>query len=383
MSTPSEPPRADVELIACTDPVAQSAPLLAEMRAAIERLLPGEPTVLAAEIEAFEKELAAAIGCAHAIGVSSGADAVLAALVAVGVGPGDDVVTSALGSLATAGAITRLGARPIFVDVDPVTFHLDLGQIPPAVTERTKAILPVHLFGQPADMGVLGELAGAFAIPVVEDAARAAFAETPRGRVGTLGAVGCFSFGPASDGLASGELGAVSTDDGELARRVRGLRAHDGDASAAIGAHLVPDPLHAALLRTRLPHAAQWAAARRRHASLYDVLFMESGLSPALVVPPRRGASGHVVHRYVVRTPRRGRADRDGLLAFLAERGIAAERALSAPLHLQPCFAGLGQGPLPVAERAEGELLALPVHPALRPDQIERVVDTVAAYFDT
>ncbi len=382
----------ELEPIPLLDLTAQNGPLLPAVREAFDRLFAKNAFVLGAEVEAFEKEMAEFIGCAHAIGVSSGTDALVAALMALGVGPGDEVVTSPFTFFATGGSIARLGAKPVFVDIDPVTFNLDLGQIPAAVTERTRAIMPVHLYGQPCDMSVLKELAGAFSIPIVEDAAQAIGAETSIGQVGTLGTIGCFSFYPTKNLGCFGDAGLLTTDDGDMAERLRMIRVHGSRqryVHEILGANFRIDSLQAAVLRVKLPHLHAWTQARRDHASLYDLLFMESGLAPEYVRTPKRVFAGHVYHQYVIRVPDapgappgRGRT-RDELRRHLSDHKIGSDIYYPIPLHEQQCFAELGQprGTFPETERAAAEVLALPIYSELRSDQIERVVDTIAAFF--
>jgi dTDP-4-amino-4,6-dideoxygalactose transaminase len=373
-----------IEPIPLLDLTAQNGPLLPAVRESFDRLFAKNAFVLGTEVDAFEREMASAIGCAHAIGVSSGTDALIAALMALGVGPGDEVVTSSFTFFATGGSIARLGATPVFVDIDPVTYNLDLSQVPPAVTERTRAIMPVHLYGQPADMSILRELAGAFSIPLVEDAAQAIFAATDIGQVGTLGALGCFSFYPTKNLGCFGDAGLVTTDDGDLAERVRMIRVHGSRqryVHEMVGANFRIDALQAAVLRVKLPHVAGWTEARRRNASLYDLLFMESGLSPHHVRTPKRVSPGHVYHQYVIRVPEVNGRGRDALRAFLTSRKIGTDVYYPIPLHQQQCFASLPHGKLPETERAANEVLALPIYAELRGDQIERVVETIAEFF--
>jgi dTDP-4-amino-4,6-dideoxygalactose transaminase len=374
-----------LEPIPLLDLTAQNGPLLPAVREAFDRLFAKNAFVLGSEVEAFEQEIAASIGCAHAIGVSSGTDALIAALMALGVGQGDEVVTTSFTFFATGGAIARLGAKPVFVDIDPVTFNLDLGQVPAAVTERTRAIMPVHLYGQPCDMSILRELAGAFSIPLIEDAAQSIGAVTDYGQAGTLGAIGCFSFYPTKNLGGFGDAGLCTTDDSDLALRLRMLRVHGSRqryVHELVGGNFRIDALQAAVLRVKLPYLAGWIEARREHASLYDLLFLESGLAPQYVTTPKRVAPGHTYHQYVIRVPEVPGKSRDELRAFLTSRKIGTDVYYPIPLHQQHCFASLNTGPLPETERAAREVLALPIFAELRIEQVERVVDTIAEFFE-
>ena len=360
---------------------AQNQPLLPAVREAFDRLFARNAFVLGDEVARFEAEIAPLCGARHAIGVSSGTDALVIALMALGVGRGDEVVTSPFTFFATAGAIARVGARPVFCDIDPVTFNLDAQAVPAAVTERTRAIMPVHLYGQPCEMSVLRELASAFSIPLVEDAAQAIGATTSSGPVGSLGSIGAFSFYPTKNLGCFGDAGLVTTSDDVLADTMRMLRVHGSKeryVHELVGGNFRIDALQAAVLRVKLPHLSGWTDARRRHAALYDLLFLESGLSPTTVRTPKRVHEGHVYNQYVIRAPRR-----DELRQYLTDRRIGTEIYYPIPLHLQRCFSGLGKrlGSFPEAERAAAEVLALPVYPELHAEQVERVVAAIADFY--
>jgi dTDP-4-amino-4,6-dideoxygalactose transaminase len=363
--------------IALLDLGAENAPLLPEIRAAFERVFEKNAFVLGQEVEFFEREVAAYLGVKHAIGVSSGTDALLVAMMALGVGPGDEVVTTPFSFFATAGCVARLGAKPVFVDIDPVTFNLDATAVGAALGDRTKCILPVHLYGQPADMSALRAISEAFSVPILEDAAQAIGATHALGPVGGLGALAGFSFYPTKNLGAFGDAGLVTTNDDDLAQRVRVLRVHGGERRyyhAMIGGNFRLDGLQGAVLRVKLPHLTKWADARKEHASLYDVLFQEEDVPEGALIPPKRVEAGHVYHQYVVRV-----RDRDRVKAHLADRKIASEVFYPLPLHLQECFEylGYGAGSFPEAERAAREVLALPVHPMLTEDELERVVTEI------
>lgn len=391
-ATPAEPTRVEDPLlppIPLLDLTAENAPLLPEIREAFERVFAKNAFVLGQEVEFFEREIAAYLGVEHAIGVSSGTDALLVAMMALGVGPGDEVVTSTFSFFATAGCIARLGAKPVFVDIDPVTFNLDATAVGAALSDATRAIMPVHLYGQPADMSALRSISEAFSVPIVEDAAQAIGATHALGPVGGLGALAGFSFYPTKNLGGFGDGGLVTTNDAELAQRVRVLRVHGGERRyyhAVIGGNFRLDGLQGAVLRVKLPHLTKWTEARKKNASLYDLLFLEEDVPEGALVTPKKVESGHVYNQYVVRVrdPKRPGDPtlRDQLKAHLADRKIGAEVYYPLPLHLQACFSGLGYGvgSFPEAERAAGEVLALPVHPALGQGDVERVALEIASF---
>ena len=345
-----------------------------ELTAAFQRVLRSGRYILGPEVDAFERECAAAIGVPHAVGVSSGSDAVLAALMALRVGPGDEVICPAYTFFATAGAIARLGATPVFVDIDPSTYLLDLPAIAARITQRTRAIVPVHLFGRCVDVAALRALTS---LPILEDAAQAFGAR----RAGAMGELGCFSFFPTKNLGGFGDGGLVTTADAELASRVRLLRAHGAPVKnhhTEVGGNFRLDALQAALLRVTLPRVGAAIAARREHAALYDRLFGEAGL--AAVVPPSPSPEA-TYNQYVIRV--RGAGTRDRLRAFLTENEAGTEVYYPVALHRQPCFAslGLGEGSLPAAEAAARETLALPIFPELTAPEIESVVGQIEAFF--
>ena len=362
------------------DLAAQNHPLLPELQAAFERVATTGQFILGPEVSAFEAEVAETAGVSHAIGVSSGTDALLVALMALDVGPGDEVITTPFSFFATAGTIHRLGAKPVFVDIDPVSFNLDPSKVAAAVTARTKAIMPVHLFGQPADVSAIREALGGRGIPIVEDAAQALGAQAPTGPVGGLGDFGCFSFFPSKNLGGFGDGGLVTTPDASLAEKARVLRVHGGKPKyfhAVVGGNFRLDALQAAILRVKLPHLTRWTEMRRANAARYDAWFAEAGFEPTRLATPKRVVPGHVYNQYVIRTDRR-----DALQAHLSEQGIATAIYYPLGLHLQGCFSALGhrEGDLPETEKASREVLALPVYPELTEAQQRRVVDTVAAF---
>ena len=329
--------------------------------------------------EAFEKAFAREVGVAHAIGVSSGTDAVLVSLMALGVGPGDDVITSPFTFFASAGEVARLGARPVFVDIEPGTFNLDPNRLEEAITPRTKAIQPVHLYGQSADMGPVLSIAARRGIPVVEDACQAIGA-SDRGRAaGSMGLLAAFSFYPTKNLGAAGDAGAVTTNDDGIAGLVKILRLH-GETTryhhARVGGNFRLDAVQAAVLSAKLPRLPAWNERRRSIAARYGELFAAAAREGRLVLPIEAPGRRHVYHQYVVRV-----AGRDGVQERMTARGIATAVFYPVPLHLQECFASLGyrEGAFPVAEKAAKEVLALPVFPELTDAEVERVAEALLA----
>ena len=348
------------------------APLLEEVAARQRRVLESGRYILGPEVEAFEAELAAWAGVAHCVGVASGTDALTIALRGLGVGPGDEVVVPALTFYATAEAVVHAGAVPVFCDVDPETLAMTAATAEPAIGPRTKALLPVHLFGNPAPMGELRRLAEAAGARLLEDAAQAAGAELEGRRAGALGDAAGFSFFPSKNLGGFGDGGAILSDDGEVAAKARRLRAHgseDRRIHTEVGYNSRLDELQAAALRVLLPHLDGWTAGRRRAADLYAA----SGIGEAVRLPVETAGASSCHHLYVVR-----HGDRDRLAAGLAERGIGARAYYTVPLHRQPGMAAYaGPAPLPAAERAAAEMLALPIGPALEQSQVAAVAAAV------
>jgi dTDP-4-amino-4,6-dideoxygalactose transaminase len=361
---------------------AQHASVAREVEAAIRAVVESQQFVLGPIVERFETEIARAIGARHAIGVASGTDALWLALRALDVGPGDEVITSPFTFFATAGAIHNAGARPVFADIEPDTFNLDPDRVTRAITPRTRAIVPVHLFGQMAAMEPLCELAERHGLAIVEDAAQAIGAKAAvRGEwrsAGTVGRLGCFSFFPTKNLGGYGDGGLVTTDDDALAERIRRLRVH-GSARRylheEVGVNSRLDAIQAAVLHAKLPHLAGWNERRRANAAWYDRRF--AGLAPVRT-PVARPDRFHVYHHYTIRAERR-----DELEAFLETRGIGCAVYYPLPLHLQPCFRHLGyrEGDCPEAERAAREVLSLPVYPELTEEQREEVAAAVEAFY--
>jgi len=357
---------------------AQYATIRDEVRAAIDRVCDSQHFILGPEVAALEDEVAAHCDARFAVGVSSGTDALLAALMAVGVSSGDEVVTSSYSFFATAGTIARLGARPVFVDIDPRSFNLDPTGLAARLTPRTKAIVPVHLFGRCCDMEAIGAVAGARGVPVIEDAAQAIGAVDEQGRIaGTIGAGGCLSFFPSKNLGAFGDGGMVLTNDAALAERLKILRAHGSKPKYhhhLVGGNFRLDALQAAVLRVKLKFLPGWTKARRQNADRYRQLFAERRLD-AVVLPEDR--PGHIYNQFVIRCPQR-----DKLQRFLLERGVGTEVYYPVPLHRQACFADLGyaEGDLPESEAAARETLALPIYPELTEVAQRYVVDQIAEF---
>ncbi len=329
--------------------------------------------ILGPDVAAFEEEFAAYCGAAHCVGLSSGTAALELALRALGVGPGHEVITTTHTFIATAEAISAVGARPVFVDIDSRTYNIDPAACAAAVTPATRALIPVHLYGQPADMARIGRLAADHSLAVVGDAAQAHGASWHGQPVGLLGDIACFSFYPGKNLGAYGDAGAVTTADPALAEQVRLLRNHGRHSKYVheqIGFGERLDTLQAAVLRVKLRHLTAWTIARRRLAARYSTLLAGSGLALPAVVP---GAEP-VWHLYVVRTPLR-----DALLRHLKAQGIGAGIHYPVPLHLQPAYAGLGyrQGDLPISEEVAATCLSLPLYPEMSDDQQDRVVEAV------
>ena len=352
------------------------APLLGEVAERQRRVLESGRYVLGPEVEAFEAELAAAVGTGHAVGVANGTDALTIALRVLGVGPGDEVVVPALTFYATAEAVVHAGATPVLCDVDPETFVMTAATAEPTIGPRTKALLPVHLFGNPAPMGELRRLAEERGLRLLEDAAQAAGASLEGKSAGALGDAAAFSFFPSKNLGGFGDGGAILTGDEEVAATARRLRAHGSEdkvVHSEVGYNSRLDELQAAGLRVLLPHLEEWTRQRRRVAARYA----ESELGKAVRLPVETAGAGSCFHLYVVRC-----AQRDRLSAGLRERGIGARAYYTVPLHRQPGLAGRARfGELPVAERLAGEMLALPMGPALSDAQVDAVVAAAVEVF--
>ena len=359
---------------------AQYQPIRPAILDALTRVADSQRFILGAEVDAFEREMAALLEVEHAIGLSSGTDALLVALMALGVGAGDEVITPTYSFFATAGTVARLGATPVFVDIDPVTFNLDPAAVERAVSRRTRAILPVHLYGLSADLDPILAIARHAGVPVVEDAAQAIGARY-RGRiVGGLGTVGCFSFFPSKNLGAFGDAGLATTNDAQLAREIRLLRNHGAEPKYVherIGGNFRIDAIQAAVLRVKALHLEAWTDARRRNADRYRAYFEAAGLARTVDLPVEPAGYTHIYNQFVVRA-----GSRDALREHLTAHGIGTEIYYPIPFHRQACFAAVPSSSqaFPVADRAAATSLAIPIYGELTAAQQQRVVDAIAAF---
>lgn len=366
------------QLIPLVDLQAQYHSIRDEIDGAVRRVIENAQFIMGPDVAAFEQEFAAWCGAPHCVGVGSGTAALELTLRALGVGPGDEVVTVAHTFIATAEAISATGATPVFVDIEPHTYNLDPALLEAAITPRTRVIMPVHLYGQPADMTRICAIAQQYGIAVVEDAAQAHGASWAATTVGCLGDAACFSFYPGKNLGAYGDAGAVVTSDAALAAQVRSLRNHGRQSKYLhdqIGFGHRIDTLQAAVLRAKLPHLSRWTEARRHLAARYNTLLAECG-----VTLPAVAADGNPVwHLYVIRTP-----ERDSLLKALEARGIGAGVHYPVPLHLQPAYAHLGyaKGSLPVTEEVAGTCVSLPLYPEMSESQQDEVAAAVLAFVE-
>jgi len=363
------------------DLTAQYRPIRDEILAAIARVCDSQRFIMGPEVEALERELAARIGVPHAIAVSSGTDALLLAMMAMGIGPGAEVITPTYSFFATAGCVARLGGTPVFVDIDPVTFNVDPRAIKAALTPRTRAILPVHLYGLCADMDAILAIAKEAGVPVLEDAAQAIDARDHGRTAGTMGLAGCFSFFPSKNLGAFGDGGLVTTNDAALAAEMRLLRNHGAEPKyyhSRIGGNFRLDALQAAILRVKLPHLDAWAEARRRNADRYRALFDEFELEGAVRLPVEPPNRHHIYNQFVICGPRR-----DALRAHLLAHQIHTEIYYPVPFHRQVCFADVptASGRFPHADEAAATSLALPIFGELTADQQRHVVASIAAFY--
>ncbi len=359
---------------------AQYRPLRDEILAAVTRVCDSQRFIMGPEIDGLERELSALLSVKHAIAVSSGTDALLLALMALDIKAGDEVVTTTYSFFATAAAVERVGARPVLVDIDPLTFNIDTAQAVAAITPRTKAIIPVHLFGLSADLDPIMDAANRAGIPVVEDAAQAIGSTYKTRPAGAIGAMGCFSFFPSKNLGAFGDAGLLTTNDDHLAKRAKLLRTHGMEPKYyhhLVGANFRMDALQAAVLRVKAPHLAGWTDGRRANAARYRTLFGAAGVDTVVSLPVEPPDRRHIFNQFVIRTP-----ERDALKRHLDQRGIGNEIYYPVPFHLQPCFAHLRhrRGDFPHAERAAAESLAIPVYGELTPDQQAFVVSAVAEF---
>ncbi|TEU12249.1 MAG: DegT/DnrJ/EryC1/StrS family aminotransferase [Anaerolineales bacterium] len=362
--------------ISVLDLKAQYQSIKDEIDAAVLGVMASGYFVLGPNVKALEAEVAEYVGCRYGVGVASGTDALRLSLAVLGIGPGDEVITTPFTFVATANTISHSGARPVFVDIDPRTFNIVPAQIEAAVTERTKAIVPVHLYGQPAEMEAIMDIARRHSLYVIEDCAQAIGAEADGRRVGSFGDVACFSFYPTKNLGAYGDGGMVTTNNSEIAGRIDVLRRQGGKVKyyhEVLGFNSRLDEMQAALLRVKLRHLDGWQAERRRVAARYDELLSTLDV----VTPVVRPGVTHVYHQYTIRVPRR-----DELHQFLKDRGIGTMIYYPLPLHLQKLYHDLGyaEGSLPVSEEAGRKVLSLPMYPELTEEQIQRVVEAIAEF---
>jgi dTDP-4-amino-4,6-dideoxygalactose transaminase len=361
-----------MDAIPLLDLKAQYASIRDEIREAVDRVLDSQQFILGPEVEALEREVAEYCRCGHAVGVSSGTDALLVVLMALDLRPGDEVITSSYSFFATAGAIARLGATPVFVDIDSDTFNIDPAGIESRITPRTRAILPVHLYGQMADMDAILRIAARHKLPVIEDAAQAIGSERGGHRAGSAGDAGCLSFFPSKNLGGAGDGGMVTTNNADLAERVRMLRNHGFKTryhNELLGGNFRLDALQAAVLRVKLRHLDRWAEGRQNNAAEYRKVL------PPGVGLPTEVAGRHVYNQFIIRHPRR-----DALMEHLKAQKIGCDVYYPIPLHLQKCLQSAGHQPgdFPVSERAATETLALPIYPELTTEMIRRIACAIA-----
>ena len=367
----------------------QHQPIRKDILCAIERVLDRGDFILGQEVKQLEESVAAYSHAKYGIGVSSGTDALLVALMALGIGQDDEVLTTPFSFFATAGAISRVGARPVFVDIESVTYNLDPEKIKKSISPKTRAIIPVHLYGQCADMGPIISIADEYGLPVIEDAAQAIGAEYRDGRrAGSMGSLGCLSFFPSKNLGALGDGGMVVTNDQSLADKVRLLRTHGGRPKyyhKVIGGNFRLDTIQACVLNVKLPFLDRWTELRQQHALYYEQLFKESGLIEKvglrLPLPKYRKNEVkhfHIYNQFVISLPKR-----EDLRSFLKDRGIGTEVYYPVPFHLQECYQFLNyhEGDFPETERASKELLAIPVYPEITVQQQEHVVATIREFY--
>ena len=376
MATTTKPITSGVQELAFPflDLKAQFATIRDEVTEAISRVMASQHFIMGSEVSALEEEIKPQVGCEYVLGCASGSDALLLALMALGVAPGDEVITVPFTFVATAGCVALLRAKPVFVDIDPVTYNLDPTQLEAAITPRTKAIIPVHLFGLPADMDSILAIANRHGVPVIEDAAQAIGARYHGKPVGSMGTFGCFSFYPSKNLGGAGDGGLITTNDRALADKLILLRVHGSKNKyeyPIIGVNSRLDALQAAILRVKLRYLDSWTDGRRDNAERYRNLFAQHGLGTCVGAPSCPSGSTHVYNQFTIRV-----GQRDQMKAQLQQRGIPTEIYYPHPLHLQPAFSFLGYRPgsLPQSEKASAEVLSLPIYPELGDHQLEAVV---------
>ncbi|MDQ3248960.1 MAG: DegT/DnrJ/EryC1/StrS family aminotransferase [Chloroflexota bacterium] len=359
---------------------AQYATIRDEVREAMDRVAESQYFILGPEVKALEEEVAAYSQCKFGSGMSSGTDALLAALMAIHLQPGDEVISTPYTFFATAGCVARLGAKSVFVDIDPHTYNIDAARIEAAITPRTKAIIPVHLFGQMADMDPILAVAERHNLTVIEDAAQAIGSEYKGRRAGSIGHMGCFSFFPSKNLGGFGDGGMVVTNDAALAERLNLLRAHGAKPKyyhKEVGGNFRLDALQAAILRVKLKYLDSWTAGRQHNAARYCQLFWEAGVT-AVTLPVEMSDGRHIYNQFVLRCPRR-----NALMEHLKEHKIGCEVYYPVPMHTQECFAdlGYGAGDFPLSEAAADETLAIPIYPELSEAMLRTVVDAIADFY--
>lgn len=360
---------------------AQYYQIRGEVMAAIEAVCDEQGFILGPRVVELEQALARYIGTSHAVGVASGSDALLLALMALGVGPGDEVITVPFTFFATVGSISRLGAKPVFVDIRPEIFNMDPSKIEGKVTARTKAIIPVHLYGQCAEMEAIREIAKRHGVRVIEDACQAIGASRNGVQAGALGDLGCFSFFPSKNLGGFGDGGLVTTNDSRLSDTVAILRVHGSRVRYVhdlVGMNSRLDALQAAVLRVKLKHLDQWTEGRRQNAVRYEQLFKDAKLLERVTLPRTDAGNHHVFNQFTIRAQKR-----DELRLYLKDKGVGTEVYYPVPLHLQSCYQELGyrKGAFTVSERAAEEALSLPIYAELTDDHLSYVVNTVAAFY--
>lgn len=371
----------EISSVPLLDLKAQYVTIKNEIHTAIDRVLESQHFILGPEVEALETEVAAYSQCKYGIGVSSGTDALLVALMAIDIKPGDEVITTPYTFFATAGSIVRLGAKPVFVDIDPLTYNIDPANIERVLTERTRAIMPVHLFGQMAAMDEIMQIARDHHLYVIEDAAQAIGAEHRGQRAGSIGDLGCFSFFPSKNLGGFGDGGMVVTNNAELAEKVDILRKHGSKPKyhhKLVGGNFRLDAIQAAIHRVKLQYLEQWTEARQRNADHYRELFSDAQAGADVRLPHVEESRRHIYNQFVIRCPQR-----DELIKYLKQHQIGCEVYYPVPMHHQECFRDLGYPPdaFPVSEEAARTTLALPIYPELDAEMRNAVVDSVVKFY--
>jgi dTDP-4-amino-4,6-dideoxygalactose transaminase len=357
---------------------AQYATIKGEILAAVSEVLESQRCIGGPKVAELEEKVAALSDCKYAVGVSSGTDAILNSLMSLDIGPGDEVITTPFTFFATVGCIVRVGAKPVFVDIDPRTFNINPELIESSVTENTKAIIPVHLFGQMADMDPIMETANKYNLAVIEDAAQSITSTYKDRKAGSIGTVGCLSFFPSKNLGAAGDGGMVITNDEDLYDRLKIMRNHGANPKyyhKHVGGNFRLDPVQAAILLVKLPHLGDWSEARRRNATYYDRKFAGTVVGTPYIRPDCIS----IYNQYVIRVPRR-----DELVAYLREKGVGCEIYYPQPMHLQECFKYLDykQGDMPEAEKAANEVLAIPIYPELTDKMRDYVAETILFFLN-